>query len=119
VFVDDMVAAMVAAIEAKDAAGPPIAVAGPHPITYREMVETCAAALGRRVFVVPVPLRPLVSVLRLINALGLRLPVNALELTRATESKAFDISDLEDRLGVRPRSFASGVAIVLARRRPP
>lgn len=116
VFVDDMVAAVIAAIERPEAEGPPIAVAGPRPITYRAMVEACAAALGRRVVIVPVPLGLLSASLKAIAALGLRLPVNALELTRATESKAFDIRDLESRLGIRPVAFADGLRIALARR---
>jgi nucleoside-diphosphate-sugar epimerase len=117
VFVDDMVAAMVAAIEKPEADGAPIVVAGPRPITYREMVERCAAALGRRVVVLPFPLSLIKSGLGIASRIGLKMPFSALELTRATENKAFDVSPLAQRLGVQPRAFEDGLAAVLARRR--
>lgn len=117
VFVDDVVAAVVAAVELADTGTLSIAVAGPNPITYREMVETCAAALGRRVVVIPIPLSPLVAAANGLKALGLKLPFDASELTRATEDKSYDISELRGVLGVAPRSFADGLRTALARRR--
>lgn len=116
VFVDDMVAAFVAAIENASADGPPIAVAGPAPITYRELVETCAAALGRRVVVVSVPTALLVRLARFGGRLGVGGPFNAAELARAAEDKAFDVTPLRDRLSVTPRPFAEGLRLKLARR---
>jgi len=117
VFVDDMVAAMVAAIERIGADGAPIAVAGPRPITYRHMVEACAAALGRKVIVVPVPLGLLAAALSIPRGIGLKVPFNAEELTRATENKSFEIKDMVERLGVRPRAFEDGLTTALSRRR--
>jgi nucleoside-diphosphate-sugar epimerase len=119
VFVDDMVAAMVAAIERPEAEGPPIVVAGPRPITYREMVERCAAALGRRVLVLPLPLTLIEAGLTFARRLGIRTPFSTVELIRATENKAFDVTPLEQRLGVRPRAFEAGLAAVQARRAAP
>jgi nucleoside-diphosphate-sugar epimerase len=116
VFFEDMVAAMVAAIERPEAAGPPVIVAGPRPITYRELVERCAAAVGRRVAVVPLPLPFLKGSLDLVARLGIRAPFTSQELVRATENKSFDVSALEQRLGIRPRSFEDGLAAVVARR---
>src|SRR5689334_22018596 len=116
VFVDDMVAAMVGAIERPQAEGSPVIVAGPQPITYREMVEHCAAAVGRRVIVLPLPLSLIKSALSFAERLGIKLPFSAIELTRATENKAFDVSPLRDRLGVEPRAFEAGLALVMMRR---
>ncbi len=115
IFVDDLVAAVVAAIERPECDGPPIAVAGPEPITYRAMVETCARLLGRRVIVLPVPLAPLVALARLLEWVGVRLPLDAAELARAAEDKAYDVSDLSRRLGVTPRPFVEGLRLKLAR----
>jgi nucleoside-diphosphate-sugar epimerase len=116
VFVDDVVAAMVAAIEMPGTDTLSIAVAGPRPITYRNMIETCAAAVGRRVVVLPVPLALAAAAARAFAALGLRLPFDAAELTRATEDKSYDISALVAQLGVKPRPFADGLETALARR---
>lgn len=115
VFVDDMVAAFVAAIENPRADGPAITVAGPTPITYRAMVQTCAQAVGRRMIVLPVPVGALSRAAALAQSLGLRLPFNAAELTRASEDKAFAIDDMVTRLGVTPRDFAEGVRVKLER----
>jgi nucleoside-diphosphate-sugar epimerase len=116
VLVDDMVAAMVGAIERPEAEGPPVIVAGPRPITYREMVEHCAATVGRRVLILPLPLSLIKSALGFVERLGIKLPFTAIELTRATENKAFDVSALHDRLGVQPCTFEAGLATVMSRR---
>jgi nucleoside-diphosphate-sugar epimerase len=116
VFVDDVVAAVVAAVELQGTDTLSIAVAGPAPLTYRNMVETCAAALGRRVLIVPLPLSLLSAATRLFQGLGLPPPFDARELTRATEDKSYDISGLKRTLGVTPRPFADGLATALARR---
>jgi nucleoside-diphosphate-sugar epimerase len=115
VFVDDMVAAFVAAVETPQADGASITVAGPTPITYRAMVETCARAVGRRIVVLPVPVAALSRAAAFAQNCGIRVPFNAAELTRASEDKAFAIDDMVTRLGVMPRSFADGVRLKLER----
>ena len=115
VFVDDMVAAFVAAIERPQADGAPIAVAGPEPITYRRMIELCAEALGRRVMVVAVPVGALARAAALLRRIGVQPPFDVDELARSVEDKSFDIRDLQARLGIEPRSFAEGLKLKLAR----
>ena len=115
IFVDDMVEAFVAAIERPDADGPPIAVAGPEPITYRRMIELCAEALGRRAMVVAVPLGVLTRLAGVLQRVGIPPPFDVPELIRSVEDKSFDINDLRTRLGVEPRSFAGGLQLKLAR----
>lgn len=115
VFVDDMVAALVAATSQKQAFGPPIVVAGPQPITYAEMVRACASAMGRKARVLAVPLRSLAAIARLAARCGIRLPFDATEFARAGEDKRFDISDMQARLGVHPRPFADGLRLKVER----
>ncbi len=115
VFVDDVVAAFVAAIEHPEADGPPISVAGPEPMTYRDFVKACAAAIDRRTVIVPIPLSVLSAVAGAARALGVSVPVNAQEFARTAENKAFDILPLQERLGVTPRSFAEGLRLKVDR----
>lgn len=115
VFVDDMVAAVVAAIETPSADGPSIIVAGPEPIAYREMVRTCAQALGRRVVIVTVPVSILSRIAAFLGKIGVKMPFDAAELARGSESKSFDIKGLVQTLGIRPRSFAAGLKARLER----
>jgi nucleoside-diphosphate-sugar epimerase len=109
VFVDDVVEAFAAAVARPDVTGASIVVAGPEPISYAAFVRASAAAVGRRVDILPVPSGLLIGVARFMAAIGLRPPFDAAELRRATESKRFDVTDLRTRLGVVPRSFADGL----------
>mgnify|MGYP001118998450 CR=1 FL=1 len=106
VHVDDVVAAFVAALSAPAAPGEPIILAGPEPIPYRAFVRACAAAVGRRAVVVPVPAGPTAAVLDGLAALRLPLPLTGAALRRTAEDKCFDVEPMRRRLGVEPRPFA-------------
>lgn len=110
IHVDDVARAVAAAVERPDVDGPPLVLAGPAPLPYRAMVAACAAALGRRILVLPVPVTALARVAGACERLGLRLPLNAAELRRAGEDKNFDAGPMIARLGVRPIAFADGLA---------
>jgi nucleoside-diphosphate-sugar epimerase len=109
IFIDDMTACVHAALVRPEACGASIDVAGPRAITYREMVEACAAAIGRTVLVLPVPSRPLIGAVRALERAGLRLPVASDELARASEDKIVDIGAMRARLGVDPVPFEEGL----------
>lgn len=106
---DDVAAAVVAATERDEAVGPPIIVAGPEPMSYGELVKTCARAVGRRAYVLPVPEGLLVAIARSAKLVRLPFPLSADEVRRAGEDKAFDITPMQRRLSVAPRSFAEGL----------
>lgn len=115
VFADDMVAAVAAAVTAPDAPGPPIDVAGPAPTTYADMVRQCAAAMGRKAYVLPVPGGALARAVQLARSIGVSLPVDAAEIRRAGEDKRVDVADMTARLGVTPRPFAEGLRLKVER----
>ena len=115
VFVDDVVEAFAAAVTRPGLDGASIVVAGPEPISYADFVRACAAAVGRRVHVLPVPSQSLIVIARLISAAGMRPPFDAAELRRAAESKRNDVAELRERLGVTPRPFAEGVRLKIER----
>jgi nucleoside-diphosphate-sugar epimerase len=115
IFIDDVAAAVVAAVERPASDGPPLVLAGPAPIPYRGMVEQCAIALGRRARVVAVPLGFLVQLAESAARCGIALPLDAAELRRAGQDKAFDVAPMIERLGVQPIDFATGLARMVAR----
>ncbi|MHA1538180.1 MAG: SDR family oxidoreductase [Alphaproteobacteria bacterium] len=115
VFVDDVVAAFVGALTRPSAPGAPVIVAGPEPMRYAEMIQTCARALGRRAVIVPLPLWLGIGAARVLRLLGLRGVPKPAELRRTGEDKAFDVGPLEQRLGVRPRAFAEGLRLKIER----
>ena len=115
VFVDDVVAALAAAITRPEAPGPSIVVAGPAPISYADMLRACAAALDRRVTILPVPTALLSAGARTAAAMGIKIPFDAAEIRRAAEDKRFDVGPLASRLGVTPRPFDEGLHLKLER----
>jgi nucleoside-diphosphate-sugar epimerase len=114
VFVDDVVEAFAAAVARPDVTGA-IVVAGPEPIPYAAFVRDCAAAVGRRAHILPVPSALLVRLASLMSVLGLRPPFNADEIRRAAETKRFDVAALRARFGVTPRGFREGLKCKLER----
>ncbi|MDJ0950112.1 MAG: NAD(P)H-binding protein [Alphaproteobacteria bacterium] len=115
VFVDDVVDAFVAAIETPRLENRSIVVAGPEAMSYRDMVEACAKALGRRVAILSIPSKLLIAAMRVAQRIRLPVPVNASEVRRATEDKRFDVSILREQLGIAPRPFSEGLRLKLAR----
>ncbi len=115
VFVDDMVAAVVAAVSVPTLKTGTIVVAGPEPISYRHMIKACAVAQGRRARILPIATGPLIALAELAARLGLSLPIGAAEIRRAAEDKAFDISDMRQVLGVTPRPFEEGLRLKIER----
>src|SRR6202040_745311 len=84
-------------------------VAGPEALTYNQLVDAVAAAVGRKVVKVHLPVRPVVAGLALLESLGLRLPIRSEQVRRLEEDKAFDIGDAVRDLGYSPLPFADGV----------
>ena len=115
VFVDDVVAAFVAAIERPAPGSRSIVVAGPRPIRYRDMMAACADALGRRTLPLALPVGVLSAGSALARAIGMRSAPTAAAWRRLTEDKAFDIGPLASILGVEPISFEEGLRLKLAR----
>ncbi len=115
VYFEDFVDALVAAIRNAPDVPPAVEVVGPAPMPYRDVVQQTAAAVGRRAWILPVPLFVLTGALTLLVGLGLRLPFDVAELRRGTESKRFDVEPMRTHLGVSPRPFADGVREKVAR----
>jgi uncharacterized protein YbjT (DUF2867 family) len=109
IHVSDMADAVVAATARAEAAGASIDVAGPRAMPYREMVEACAAAIGRKVRIVPVPAFPFIAAETMAGWAGITLPVIG-ELARMAEDKRIDIGPMRALLGISPMEFAAGLA---------
>jgi uncharacterized protein YbjT (DUF2867 family) len=104
VHIDDVAAALMAAVRGSDAPGTPIVVAGKRAMPYREMVRRVAAARGLRLMIVPMP-APAVALIAGLAGRNGRLGALAGSLRRLLEDKSFDISAMRARLGVEPREF--------------
>lgn len=109
VHVEDLAAAIVTAIESEKTIAQAIDVPGPAPLSFRDLLLTTAAAVGRRPLLVPVPLRPTIAVLRGYEKLATSPRIKAEQLERLSEDKAFDVGPAQDLLGYLGRTFAEGV----------
>ena len=110
VHVEDLCAAIVAALERPAAARGEYDVGGPEAIELREMIHLAGHALGRRVWLMPVPLGPGRAAAVLARRLGLPFPVSPEQVLRLQESKAVNIAPARRDLGFAPRPFAQGIA---------
>lgn len=110
VHVDDLAQAIVAAVESPLAAGRDYDLAGPEPLSLREVISQAAAAVGRSPRLVAVPLVPAVAALGLYERLASNPRITSEQLRRLGEDKAFDITDARRDLNFDPRPFAVGIA---------
>lgn len=114
VHVDDLVAAILASLERPEAARGEYEVGGPEPIALRDVIHACAGALGRRAWVLPLPLAPAHSAALLARRWKLPFPVRPEQVLRLTESKAVDIGPARRDLGFDPRPFGEGIRAEVA-----
>jgi len=109
VFTLDVVQALLAALKRPASVRSAYTLAGPAPMTYREMIETIARELERPVTFVRVALWPTLLAVRCYEKLVRRPRVTSEQIERLAEDKAFDISPAQRDLGFSPTSFAEGV----------
>jgi uncharacterized protein YbjT (DUF2867 family) len=105
IHIDDVAAALAAAVLRPNAPGAPIVIAGPRAMPYRDMVRSIAVARRLRLVVLPVPAAAVRLAAWSIGRLGPFAGI-AGSARRLLEDKSFDISEMRDRLGVVPRDFA-------------
>lgn len=116
VFIDDLVEVILRAADATVAEGKTYDAGAASSLTYRELVEAAAKALGRRVRFVSIPLGAAAALLRTANRVGLRF-LREEQVLRLAEDKVVDNGPLIADLGVRPREFREGIARQVERRR--
>jgi len=109
VHVADVASAVLTAVQRPAAIGSRYDVAGPEPLPFTELLQTCARAVGSRTRLVPVPLAPLVTLARGYERVSRHPRIHAEQLLRLAEDKAFAINDAIRDLGYAPRSFADGI----------
>lgn len=110
VHVDDLATAVVSALETPVAVGRIYDVAGPEPLTFREVVTEAAKAVGKRPYLVPVPHATAVAAARIYARVASRPRLSVEQVERLGEDKAFDITAAREDLGYAPRSFRQGIA---------
>jgi uncharacterized protein YbjT (DUF2867 family) len=113
IFVDDVAQAVLLALKEDKTIGKSYNIAGKAPLTYNQVIDTVALALGKRIWKLHIPHRPVVHVLQFIERLRLRirLPIKAEQVLRLNEDKSFSYADAQRDFGFSPRSFEEGIGI--------
>lgn len=109
VHVDDVAGAISASLARPSTSGQAYNIAGPEPLTFRQLVRESADAVGRRPLLLPVPLRPIVTAVSLYERLSSQPRLRAEQLERLGENKAFDVEPARAALSYQPRSFREGL----------
>ncbi|HEX3623262.1 MAG TPA: NAD(P)H-binding protein [Acidimicrobiales bacterium] len=109
VHVDDLAGAIVAALGRPLSVRRAYDVAGPEPLSLRAVIEQAGGAVGRHPRLMPVPLQPVVMMVRIYEAATPRPKLKAEQIARLAEDKAVDITAARNDLGFDPRPFAEGI----------
>jgi uncharacterized protein YbjT (DUF2867 family) len=109
IHVDDLADAIVATLWSPAAVGQLYDIAGPEPLTLRQVVLDAGHAVGRRPRLVSVPLSPAVRLAKAYERIATAPRFKAEQLQRLAEDKAFDIAAARRDLGFDPRPFSVGI----------
>jgi uncharacterized protein YbjT (DUF2867 family) len=111
IFVDDVAQAVLLALGTDATIGKSYNIAGKAPLTYNQVIDTVASALGKRVWKLHLPYMPIVRMLQFTERMRLRLPIKAEQVLRLNEDKAFSYEDAQRDFGFSPRGFEEGIKI--------
>ena len=117
VYHEDLARGVAATLGHAGSPGQTYDLPGAAPLSYRELVETAARALGREVRILRLPLEPVRLGLRLAESARLPLPVESEQVLRLREDKAYPYEKARGELGYNPRGFEEGVALEVRRLR--
>lgn len=111
IFVDDVAQAVLLALQNDATIRKRYNIAGKAPLTYNQVIDTAASALGKRVWKLHLPYMPIVRFLQFTERMRLRLPIKAEQVLRLNEDKAFSYEDAQRDFGFSPRSFEEGIGL--------
>ena len=115
IFVDDVVQAVLLALKNDITIGKSYNIAGKAPLTYNQVIDTVAAALGKRIWKFHLPYLPIVRALQFTEQMKLRLPIKAEQVLRLNENKAFSYEEAQKDFGFNPRSFGEGIQLEIGK----
>lgn len=88
-------------------------IAGKHPLTYNEVIETIARQMKRRVIKLHLPSQPVAALLRLFERIQIPLHLKSEQVLRLNEDKAFSYTDAEKDFDYSPLAFEDGIKFEL------
>lgn len=113
VYVDDVSQAIVNCLLKDQTICKNYNIAGKHPLTYNEVIDTIARQMKKRVGKIQIPSRPVISLLRLFERMRIPFPLKAEQVLRLNEDKAFSYADAQRDFSYAPLSFEDGIKLEL------
>ena len=109
VHVTDVAWAVVEVLDQTASYGRAFNISGAAPLTYNEVVQVAAGALGKQARLLHLPAALFIRILQFTERFGLKLPIKAEQIQRLNEHKAFDHQDAAEVFGFSPISFSHGI----------
>jgi nucleoside-diphosphate-sugar epimerase len=109
IHVEDVAAAVAAALGATATVGRAYNIAGREPLTLEKMIRETIAAVGYRRAVVRLPYAPMLMGAAICSRLVAKPPISVEQMKRLRENKSVDYSAAAEDFGFAPRSFQEGV----------
>ena len=113
IYVDDVAAAVLGCLKADLTIGKSYNIAGKHPLTYNEVIDTLARAMNKRVWKLHIPSKLVVGFLNLLEKIHIPFPIKAEQVLRLNENKDFSYAEAIKDFGFSPLSFEEGMGIEL------
>ncbi len=113
IHVDDVARAVISCLSTDGTIGKKYNIAGRHPISYNEVVDTVARQLKKRVWKVHFPPGPVVLLLKSFERLHIPFPLKAEQIMRLNENKNFGYEAAQMDFGFDPISFDDGIRLEL------
>jgi nucleoside-diphosphate-sugar epimerase len=113
IHVDDVAGAVVRCLSTDQTIGKKYNIAGRHPISYNEVIDTVARQLNKRVWKVHLPKKPAVFFLNLVEHIHVPIPIKAEQILRLNENKNFSYEAAQMDFGFDPISFEDGIRLEL------
>ncbi len=111
IFVDDVAQAVLLALQTDATIGKSYNIAGKAPLTYNQVIDTVASALGKRIWKLHLPYMPIVRTLQFTERMKIRLPIKAEQVLRLNENKDFSYAEAQRDFGFSPREFGEGIKL--------
>jgi len=109
IYVDDVAQAVVSCLSNDKTIGNSYNIAGKHPLTYNEVIDTIGKAMNKRVWKLHVPSKPVIALLSLFERMRIPFPIKAEQVLRLNENKDFSYAEARTDFGFSPRAFEEGI----------
>ena len=113
IYVDDVAQAVVSCLDSDKTIGKSSNIAGKHPLTYNQVIDTIAIQMNKRIWKIHVPSKPVVALLGIFERVRIPSPIKAEQVLRLNENKDFSYAEAQKDFGFSPLSSEEGVRLEL------